>query len=107
MTLAEHYTFGDREHVALTLVPARNDEQREHDDTPRPTCVRPVDQIPVELKALPCWCLWKLVPDKRTGKPLKIPFRSTSSAAVRASSQVAFSPRTATGWSPHRWDLRH
>ena len=78
MTLTEHYTFGDREHVALTLVPcmARHDEPQESDPTPRPTRVRPVDQIPAELKALPCWCLWKLVPDKRTGKPLKIPFRS-------------------------------
>jgi hypothetical protein len=42
-----------------------------------PALVRPIDQIPTELKTIPTWGVWKSVPDANTSKPKKIPFRSS------------------------------
>src|SRR3990172_4893297 len=49
-----------------------SDNPRPASDPPVP--VRLIDQIPIELKKIPTWGVWKSIPSEG-GKPKKIPFR--------------------------------
>lgn len=42
------------------------------------------DKIPAELKALPNWVSWKLVPDPDRGKPRKVPYDPRSGEPARS-----------------------
>ncbi len=56
-----------------------SDNPRPSNDTP--VLVRPIDQIPTELKKISTWGVWKSIPSE-SGKPKKIPFRSADGVAA-------------------------
>lgn len=42
------------------------------------------ESIPEELKALPNWVCWRLVPDEQRGKPRKVPFNPRTGEAAKS-----------------------